>query len=167
LDNILNLISGNPAAIIIAIVVILSLIFVLILITLLRKSRSKIEKTEMNTDKIPPQKTDEKPTPAETFGLSLVDENGKVKKLEKLPVLIGRDRQNEIVFMDSSVSARHARIYYDEIVGVCIEDLGSLNGLYLNGQPTRKNVLQDGVKITIGNITLTFQDTGYIHPGSI
>jgi len=168
LDNIISFLSNNKTTVVIAAVAIILLIVVILLLLIwLRKSGSKNEKKEMNTDKINPQPAMGTPPPAETFGLRLVDENGNVKILEKLPVSIGRDRQNKVVFKDTTVSASHARIYYDEAAGlVCIEDLDSLNGLYINGQPTRKNVLQDGVKIMVGNITLTFQDTGYIHPAS-
>jgi hypothetical protein len=165
LDNIINFLTNNKTTVIIAAVaVILLIVVILLLFKWLRKTGSKSEKNEMKTDKINPESA---MPPDETFGLRLVDENGTIKILEKLPVSIGRDRQNEIVLKDTTVSASHARIYYDEAAGlVCIEDLDSLNGLYINGQPTRKNVLQDGVKIMVGKITLTFQDTGYIHPGS-
>ena len=174
----MNNIIGFPSniwlyVVIAAVAIILLIVVILLLLIWLRKSGSKNEKKEMNTDKINPQSAMGTPPPAETgdknhrFGLRLVDENGNVKILEKLPVSIGRDRQNKVVLKDTTVSASHARIYYDEAAGiVCIEDLDSLNGLYINGQPTRKNVLQDGVKIMVGNITLTFQDTGYIHPAS-
>jgi pSer/pThr/pTyr-binding forkhead associated (FHA) protein len=167
LDNIISFFTNHRTEVIIAAVAVILIIFVILLLfRLLRKTRSKSEKKEMNTDKINQQPAMGTPQPGETFGLRLVDENGNVKILEKLPVSIGRDRQNEVVLKDTTVSANHARIYYDEAAGlVCIEDLGSLNGLYINGQPTRKNVLQDGVKIMVGKITLTFQDTGYIHPG--
>jgi len=164
LDNIINFLTNNTTVVIIAAVVVVILLIVLILFLWLRKTRSKSEKKEMKTDKINPQSAT---PPDETFGLRLVDENGTIKNLENLPVTIGRDRQNGVVLKDPTVSSSHARIYYDESAGlVCIEDLDSFNGLYINGQPTRKNVLQDGVKIMVGKITLTFQDTGYIHPGS-
>jgi pSer/pThr/pTyr-binding forkhead associated (FHA) protein len=168
LDNIISFLANHKTEVVIgAVAVILIIIVILLLFRLLRKTGSKSEKKEMNTDKINPQPSMGTPQPDETFGLRLVDENGNVKILEKLPVSIGRDQQNEVVLKDTSVSAKHARIYFDEAAGlVCIEDLGSLNGLFINGQPTRINVLQDGVKIMVGKITLTFQDTGYIHPGS-
>ena len=164
MDNIISFPSNNTTAVVIATVAVILLIVVILLLLWLRKTGSKSEKKVMNPDKINPQSAMPLDEP---FGLRLVDENGTIKILEKLPVSIGRDRKNEVVLKDTTVSTSHARIYYDEATGlVCIEDLDSLNGLYINGQPTRKNVLQDGVKIMVGNITLTFQDTGYIHPGS-
>jgi pSer/pThr/pTyr-binding forkhead associated (FHA) protein len=69
--------------------------------------------------------------------------------------------------VDDSVSAAHARIYFDERVGsICIEDQHSLNGIFVNNLPTSKNILRDGDKIKIGNLELTFKDTGFIYQGS-
>lgn len=49
---------------------------------------------------------------------------------------IGRHPQNEVVLEPSLVSSRHARISYDpEAEGFVLEDLGSLNGTALDGQP--------------------------------
>jgi pSer/pThr/pTyr-binding forkhead associated (FHA) protein len=100
------------------------------------------------------------------FGLQLILESGETKAISTLPVSIGRSDQNSMVIKDDTVSATHARVYYDEQVGnVCIVDLDSLNGLYISDQPTRKNVLYDGTQIRLGKVKLTFRDTGYIHPG--
>jgi hypothetical protein len=99
--------------------------------------------------------------------LQLVDMSGKVWLLEPLPVNIGRDsKENKVVLSDEKVSAHHARIYYDEqLRSVCISDENSLNGIYIDDLPTLKNILYNGVKIKLGDTVLTYQDTGYIHPG--
>jgi len=100
------------------------------------------------------------------FGLQFIIESGETKTIKTLPVSIGRSDQNGIVLKDDTVSSTHARVYYDEQVGnVCIVDVDSLNGLFINDQPTRKNVLYDGCQIKLGKANLTFRDTGYIHPG--
>jgi pSer/pThr/pTyr-binding forkhead associated (FHA) protein len=100
------------------------------------------------------------------FGLQFIVETGETKTIQTLPVTIGRSDQNGIILKDETVSTTHARVYYDEQVGnVCIVDLDSLNGVYINDQPTRKNVLYDGCQIRLGKGKLTFRDTGYIHPG--
>lgn len=100
----------------------------------------------------------------EMFGLKFSLDSGKTWTLDTLPARIGRSEQNEIVLDDESVSAIHAQVYYDDLIGdVCIQDLDSLNGLFINNLPTRKNVLQDGAKIGLGKLGLTFRDTGYIH----
>ncbi len=100
------------------------------------------------------------------FGLLFILESGEKKTINTLPVSIGRSDQNGVILKDDTVSATHARVYYDEQVGsVCIVDLDSLNGVFINDQPTRKNVLYDSSQVRLGKVKLTFRDTGYIHPG--
>ncbi len=100
------------------------------------------------------------------YGLQFVLESGETVPVKALPVSIGRNDQNGIVLKNDTVSSTHARVYFDERVrNVCIVDMDSLNGVFINDQPTRKNVLFDGCQIRLGNSKLTFRDTGYIHPG--
>ena len=83
------------------------------------------------------------------------------------PIHIGRNADNEIIIDDPTVSGRHARIYFDQSAQrICIEDLDSLNGVYLDGRPTRKNVLNSGVVIELGSRQFAFDNGGYIHPSS-
>jgi pSer/pThr/pTyr-binding forkhead associated (FHA) protein len=101
------------------------------------------------------------------FGLQFHLLTGDVKSFASLPIVIGRGKGNEIDLADDSVSAIHARIYFDERVGsICIEDQNSLNGIFVNNLPTTKNILRDGDKIKIGNLEMTFKDTGFIYQGS-
>lgn len=102
----------------------------------------------------------------EEYGLKFILDSGETKTFNSLPIKIGRDTGNELLVDDDMVSGVHAEIYYDDVLNdVCIRDLDSTNGLYLNDLPTRKNVLQDGIKIRIGRRSLVFRDTGYIHSG--
>lgn len=98
-------------------------------------------------------------------GLHLLLPGGSACALPGLPAALGRAAGSSIVLRDPAVSATHARIYFDEALqAVCIEDLDSTNGLYVDGQPTRKNVLHDGARITLGATTLTFRDAGFVAP---
>lgn len=98
------------------------------------------------------------------YGLKFVLPSGKALTHTSLPISIGRSEQNDIVLKEKTVSARHAQVYYDGLIkDLCIMDYDSLNGLFIDDQPTRKNVLYDGVKIRLGGVELTFRDTGYIH----
>ena len=98
------------------------------------------------------------------FGLKFIFPSGDSQVFTSLPISVGRGEQNDIVLDDESVSMAHARIYYDEQVGdICILDNDSLNGLFIDDQPTCKNVLHDDVRIRLGGIELIFRDTGYIH----
>jgi pSer/pThr/pTyr-binding forkhead associated (FHA) protein len=104
--------------------------------------------------------------PDDAYGLKFIKDNGEARIFTSLPVTIGRAPENDLVLADDTVSAHHARVYYDDTARtICIEDLGSLNGIAIQNLPTRKNILQDGAKILLGNVALTFRDTGYLHPG--
>lgn len=105
--------------------------------------------------------------PDTTFGLQFHLATGEIKSFTTIPISIGRGEANEINLQDESVSATHARIYFDERVGnICIEDQQSRNGIFVNNLPTSKNLLRDGDRIRIGNFEMTFQDTGFIYQGS-
>ncbi len=97
------------------------------------------------------------------LGFQLINKDGDIIAIPSLPVTIGRDEQVDIQLDDDSVSAAHARIFYDDRVrAVCIEDLRSLNGIYINGKPTSSNILFDSVNITFGLEMLTFRNVDFI-----
>jgi predicted component of type VI protein secretion system len=52
-----------------------------------------------------------------------------------LPGEIGRDPAAEFALDDELVSRRHARVAWDPRGHATLEDLGSRNGTFLNGQP--------------------------------
>ena len=63
----------------------------------------------------------------------------------------------DIVLEDSFSSTRHARLFSQGEV-VVIEDLGSTNGTYLNGEPLGgPQPLHDGDRIRIGDSEFTFE----------
>jgi pSer/pThr/pTyr-binding forkhead associated (FHA) protein len=100
------------------------------------------------------------------FGLKFILPGGESKLFTALPVSIGRATNNDIVLADETVSAQHAQVYYDhKAQDICIIDLDSLNGLLIGDQPTRKNILYDGVKVGLGLSSLIFRNTGFIYPG--
>lgn len=67
---------------------------------------------------------------------------------------IGRDVSNDIVILDPSVSLVHCRIEYDG-VRACIKDLGSTNGIKLNGERIINAELSDGSRLSIGRNDIT------------
>jgi len=102
----------------------------------------------------------------QAYGLNFTLESGESKLFTSLPISLGRAENNDIVLTNETVSAHHAQVYYDEKAkDICIVDLDSLNGLFIGDQPTRRNILYDGVKIGLGTAFLIFRDTGFIHPG--
>ena len=102
----------------------------------------------------------------QSFGLKFTLENGESRLFTTLPISLGRADDNDINLPNETVSAHHAQVYYDDRVNeICIVDLDSLNGLFIDDQPTHRNVLFDGVKIGLGTAMLVFRDTGFIYSG--
>jgi diguanylate cyclase (GGDEF)-like protein len=74
-------------------------------------------------------------------------------------IVIGRAK-SEFVIKDETVSRHHARVAYVRAAGkqvVSITDLGSTNGTYVNGQETKRSILQDGDRIQLGDVLLRFE----------
>lgn len=70
--------------------------------------------------------------------------------------VIGRDESNAVALGDGSVSSRHARITRGDD-GFYLEDLGSRNGTFLNGEKvTDRRLLSDNDVIRLGKVVLTF-----------
>ena len=68
---------------------------------------------------------------------------------------IGRAQENDIFLDDVTVSRKHATIKRNEGKFFC-EDLGSLNGTYLNGSVVDRGELVDGSELQIGKFRLHF-----------
>lgn len=78
---------------------------------------------------------------------------GKSIILNKLPVLIGRDPQNDICINDPHISNRHAQIF-SERNGYYLRDLGG--GTFINGRPVKSStvVLNPGDVLRFGRSVL-------------
>lgn len=70
--------------------------------------------------------------------------------------LLGRLPGCEITLDDPSVSRRHARIQHGGDGTWVIEDLGSTNGVKVNGVKTERANLHEGDEIQLGNVRLGF-----------
>ncbi|MCI0650310.1 MAG: sigma 54-interacting transcriptional regulator [Planctomycetes bacterium] len=75
-------------------------------------------------------------------------------------VTIGRGAECEITLWDESASRRHATI---ERTGgdVVIADLGSANGIQVNGETVRRATLRAGDRLRIGTTELRFETRGF------
>lgn len=86
---------------------------------------------------------------------------GKSFELAKNELYIGRDINNDIVINDSEISRKHARLIL-QAGGYVLEDLGSTNGSFVNGQRLMgPHVLRPGELVMFGeNVSLAFE-AGY------
>ncbi len=78
-------------------------------------------------------------------------------KLTDVVVTIGRKADNDLVIDNLAVSSHHARIAKldDSFV---IQDTGSTNGIFLNGEKVAQHTLKYGDQIMIGKHFVVFQD---------
>lgn len=81
--------------------------------------------------------------------------------LEREEVMLGRALDADVRINDTGVSRQHAKIVAqrsdkDSAVEYILNDLDSHNGTYVNGRRVRREVLENGDKITIGQTLLRF-----------
>src|SRR5262245_54966688 len=75
--------------------------------------------------------------------------------LDRPVTTIGRSSMNDLPISDKMLSRQHARIVRDNDGGLTVEDLGSRNGTFLNGDRlTMVQPLKPGDRITVGGVTL-------------
>ncbi len=71
---------------------------------------------------------------------------------------VGRDAMCDIVLDHSSVSRQHARIYRDPFGRWIVEDLGSRNGVIVDGQRVEAHAMSPGQKIIISLFSLSLSE---------
>ena len=82
----------------------------------------------------------------------------KVYRIEKPVVNIGRQLTNDIIVEDKRVSRYHAQIKFQPSGQFMIFDLGSTNGITINGTPhLRQHTLRNGDRFTIGSYDFYFE----------
>lgn len=82
----------------------------------------------------------------------------QVFRIEKPIVNIGRQLSNDIIVEDKRVSRYHAQIKFQPDGQFAIFDLGSTNGITINGTPNlRQHILRNGDRFTIGSYDFYFE----------
>ncbi|HEV2712211.1 MAG TPA: DUF3662 and FHA domain-containing protein [Gaiellaceae bacterium] len=81
--------------------------------------------------------------------------NGRTHELRKPSVVIGRSKESDIRLSDPNVSRKHAEIRQEGST-YWIVDLGSTNGIAVNGQALKRSKLDDGDRITLGSTEVVF-----------
>jgi hypothetical protein len=90
----------------------------------------------------------------------VVEVNGMRHPLEPPGLVIGRGNDADLRINDPGVSRRHAeiRVFPGETVPqVSVVDLGSTNGMLVNGTRVEHAMLDDGATVKIGNTTMTIR----------
>jgi hypothetical protein len=87
---------------------------------------------------------------------ALLVSEGRRNVLDGDRVVVGRSRECEVVLSDPNVSRRHIELRRGER-GWAAVDLGSTNGMKVNGQRLSHAELEPGDRITIGITDLTFE----------
>ena len=84
-------------------------------------------------------------------------DSGKIVELAQAELVIGRSAPAGLIIVHPEVSRRHVRLVYQQ-GNYILEDLGSRNGTFVNGQPLQgPQVLTDGAEIRLGSqIILAF-----------
>jgi len=73
--------------------------------------------------------------------------------------IIGRSEQCDVVLESPDISREHTRIFRDPFGRWIIEDLGSSNGIFINGKRIEACAILPGEPIIVGPFTLSIQHT--------
>jgi len=101
------------------------------------------------------------PTPTGPYLESTATPGGQGRlHLKPDGVTIGQAPENDLVITQDlsgweTVSRRHAHIYAQAGRWI-VEDLGSTNGIYVNGRRTGRNLLRDGWRLGVGGVEFVF-----------
>jgi len=101
------------------------------------------------------------PDPSETQvrrATATLDINGERLPLAPPGIVVGRGNDADLRVNDPGVSRRHVEFRVTEDASgprVSVHDLGSTNGVLVNGKRVEDATLADGAEIRIGNTTLT------------
>jgi putative nucleotidyltransferase with HDIG domain len=78
--------------------------------------------------------------------------------------LIGRDPAVDLQLDDPSVSAYHAVLHLDDTGLLCVTDLRSSNGSYVNGERVHRAVVEQGAMMAVGACRLELVDLEWKRP---
>ena len=74
-------------------------------------------------------------------------------------IRIGRSPDNGLVIDNPAVSSHHARVFPGTSSWLILEDLGSMNGTFVNGQRVKSITLKPGDCVTIGKHSILAADS--------
>lgn len=105
------------------------------------------------------------PDPTETQvrrAAALLEVNGERLPLLPPGIIVGRGNDVDLRVNDPGVSRRHVEIRVEDEGGrprVSVHDLGSTNGVLVNGRKVESATLADGAEIRIGNTVISYHES--------
>ena len=156
LDFAIDWASRNTAWVIVCGVAVLG-IFSILLIAI----RSGRKKKPAPTPQAPLTGERQVPAPAPALAyLVLQDSESTRLSIKKTATRIGRRADNDIVFSNDSISGHHAELHMGRDGSFAITDLGSSNGIFVNGARVPQSPLKDGDIVEIGEVRFRFTIAG-------
>jgi ABC-type multidrug transport system ATPase subunit/pSer/pThr/pTyr-binding forkhead associated (FHA) protein len=90
-----------------------------------------------------------------------------IKLQPKKPIIIGRSEQCDVLLSSPQVSSRHAKLTLLDSGRLLVEDLGSLNGTYVNGKRIVREETSLDSQIAIGFITIDVTNNNKVAANSV
>ncbi|GAA1922103.1 antibiotic biosynthesis regulator FhaA [Streptomyces sodiiphilus] len=84
-----------------------------------------------------------------------IEINGTRHQISRPTLVLGRSTEADVRVDDPGVSRRHCEIQAGE--PTTIRDLGSTNGIVVDGQHTKRATLRDGSRIIVGSTTVIYR----------
>ncbi|PJT47719.1 DUF2662 domain-containing protein, partial [Streptomyces albidoflavus] len=84
-----------------------------------------------------------------------IEINGNRHQISRSTLVLGRSTEADVRIDDPGVSRRHCEIRTGS--PSTVQDLGSTNGIVVDGQHTTRATLRDGSRIVVGNTTIIYR----------
>ena len=94
--------------------------------------------------------------PGKSFVLRFISgkyQGGEFPIVPEKQIIVGRSSDLEMVLVEDMVSRKHAKIQM-QADQIWIEDLGSTNGTFVNGEKIKRARLKEGDRVLIGTSIL-------------
>ena len=105
--------------------------------------------------KAPPPSVPDAPPPAPEQEVVTLTVAGRRHEITAPRMTLGRSRECDVRVADVNISRRHAELR-QEGATYWIVDLGSMNGIEVNGKRVDRERLRDGDRITLGSTEIVF-----------
>ncbi|MYW14468.1 FHA domain-containing protein, partial [Streptomyces sp. SID2955] len=105
-----------------------------------------------------PQPATQRPAAAPMSGARTrywIEINGTRHQISRATLVLGRSTDADVRIDDPGVSRRHCEIRTG--TPSTIQDLGSTNGIVVDGQHTTRATLRDGSRIVVGSTTVIYR----------